>query len=49
MVRLEAGGVSDQPAIEALLAIYNGERFLREQIDSILAQWIARCFVPVKS
>jgi len=26
------------PAIEVLLATYNGERFLREQIDSILSQ-----------
>jgi glycosyltransferase involved in cell wall biosynthesis len=26
------------PAVEVLLATYNGERFLREQIDSILAQ-----------
>ncbi len=26
------------PAIEVLLATYNGERFLRQQIDSILAQ-----------
>jgi glycosyltransferase involved in cell wall biosynthesis len=38
MVRLEAGRLSDQPAVDVLLATYNGERFLREQIDSILAQ-----------
>ena len=38
MVRLEAGRLSDQPAVEVLLATYNGERFLREQIDSILTQ-----------
>jgi glycosyltransferase involved in cell wall biosynthesis len=38
MVRLEAGGLSDQPTVEVLLATYNGERFLREQIDSILTQ-----------
>lgn len=30
--------MSIQPEIEVLLATYNGERFLREQIDSILAQ-----------
>lgn len=29
---------SDQPMVEVLLATYNGGRFLREQIDSILAQ-----------
>jgi glycosyltransferase involved in cell wall biosynthesis len=28
----------DQPVIEVLLATYNGERFLREQISSILTQ-----------
>jgi glycosyltransferase involved in cell wall biosynthesis len=28
----------DQPIVEVLLATYNGERFLREQIDSILTQ-----------
>jgi glycosyltransferase involved in cell wall biosynthesis len=28
----------DQALVEVLLATYNGERFLREQIDSILAQ-----------
>jgi glycosyltransferase involved in cell wall biosynthesis len=38
MVQLEEGGVSNQPVIEVLLATYNGERFLREQIDSILTQ-----------
>jgi glycosyltransferase involved in cell wall biosynthesis len=30
--------LSDSPEIEILLATYNGECFLREQIDSILAQ-----------
>lgn len=30
--------MSSLPEIEVLLATYNGERFLREQIDSILAQ-----------
>jgi glycosyltransferase involved in cell wall biosynthesis len=30
--------VRSRPRIEVLLATYNGERFLREQIDSILAQ-----------
>lgn len=30
--------MNNQPEIEILLATYNGERFLREQIDSILAQ-----------
>jgi glycosyltransferase involved in cell wall biosynthesis len=30
--------LNSQPEIEILLATYNGERFLREQIDSILAQ-----------
>jgi glycosyltransferase involved in cell wall biosynthesis len=30
--------LSDQPIVEVLLATYNGERFLREQIDSILTQ-----------
>jgi glycosyltransferase involved in cell wall biosynthesis len=30
--------LTSQPIIEVLLATYNGERFLREQIDSILAQ-----------
>ena len=29
---------SDLPAVEVLLATYNGERFVREQIESILAQ-----------
>ena len=38
MVRLEAGGLSNQPVVEVLLAAYNGERFLRDQIDSILTQ-----------
>ena len=27
-----------QPTVEILLAAYNGERFLREQLDSLLAQ-----------
>jgi glycosyltransferase involved in cell wall biosynthesis len=30
--------LDDQPVIEVLLATYNGERFLREQVESILAQ-----------
>jgi glycosyltransferase involved in cell wall biosynthesis len=30
--------LTSQPIIEVLLATYNGERFLREQIDSIIAQ-----------
>lgn len=30
--------MSDQAIVEVLLATYNGERFLREQIDSILIQ-----------
>lgn len=30
--------MSSAPEVEVLLATYNGERFLREQIDSILAQ-----------
>jgi glycosyltransferase involved in cell wall biosynthesis len=30
--------LSDKPIVEVLLATYNGERFLREQIDSILTQ-----------
>jgi hypothetical protein len=30
--------LSSQPIVEVLLATYNGERFLREQIDSILTQ-----------
>jgi glycosyltransferase involved in cell wall biosynthesis len=30
--------MSSLPEIEVLLATYNGARFLREQIDSILAQ-----------
>jgi glycosyltransferase involved in cell wall biosynthesis len=30
--------LSDRPVVEVLLATYNGERFLREQIDSILTQ-----------
>jgi glycosyltransferase involved in cell wall biosynthesis len=38
MFQLEEEGASNQPAIEVLLATYNGERFLREQIDSILTQ-----------
>jgi glycosyltransferase involved in cell wall biosynthesis len=37
-VRVEDGGLSNQPIVEVLLATYNGERFLREQIDSILKQ-----------
>jgi glycosyltransferase involved in cell wall biosynthesis len=37
-VRVEAGGSGNQPKVEILLATYNGERFLREQIDSILNQ-----------
>jgi glycosyltransferase involved in cell wall biosynthesis len=35
---LEEVGLSDSSAVEVLLATYNDERFLREQIDSILAQ-----------
>jgi glycosyltransferase involved in cell wall biosynthesis len=38
MVQSEKGKLSDQPIVEVLLATYNGERFLREQIDSILMQ-----------
>ena len=30
--------MSSEPTVEVLLATYNGERFLRQQIDSILAQ-----------
>jgi glycosyltransferase involved in cell wall biosynthesis len=30
--------LNNQPIVEVLLATYNGERFLREQIDSILTQ-----------
>jgi hypothetical protein len=30
--------LSDQPVVEVLLATYDGERFLRDQIDSILTQ-----------
>ena len=31
-----------QPTVEILLAAYNGERFLRQQLDSLLAQtWVA--------
>jgi glycosyltransferase involved in cell wall biosynthesis len=37
-VGLETGGLSNQPIVEILLAAYNGGRFLREQIDSILTQ-----------
>jgi glycosyltransferase involved in cell wall biosynthesis len=33
-----AGGIVSSPPVEVLLATYNGERFLREQIDSILSQ-----------
>ena len=35
---LETKEVGNQVPVEVLLATYNGERFLREQIDSILAQ-----------
>ena len=38
IVRLEEKGLSDHREIEVLLATYNGERFLREQVDSILTQ-----------
>ncbi len=34
----EEGAASTTPLVEVLLATYNGERFLREQIESILAQ-----------
>lgn len=33
-----AGAMFNSPPVEVLLATYNGERFLRAQIDSILAQ-----------
>lgn len=33
-----AVSIGDPPVVEVLLATYNGERFLREQIDSILLQ-----------
>jgi glycosyltransferase involved in cell wall biosynthesis len=35
-------GGDNQPVVEVLLATYNGARFLREQIDSILTQDYAR-------
>jgi glycosyltransferase involved in cell wall biosynthesis len=38
MIGQKAQGLSNQPVIEVLLATYNGDRFLREQISSILAQ-----------
>lgn len=42
LIPVETGQKADatdtSPTVEVLLATYNGERFLREQIDSILAQ-----------
>lgn len=38
MAGLETEGLANHPVVEVLLATFNGGRFLREQIDSILAQ-----------